>query len=425
MSKKQTIFLISINILLILWISVDAFLFHILNTTLVWVLGFFFYLIFAKGRKYKSTGLKVTTIELYLSWVVLSCIYGVFQSGSYWDYKGLIYNSFSLFLPTIVFSLSNGLILQKFIRMYVIYGIPAFIVFALIAPNNVYGYYLALVTLLLLFFKMLSVKHKVILCFTVLLIFLSSLGARSTIVSFGFSILLLITSYIKVLNKKWIFNIVRLFLLIIPFVLFGLAATGIFNIFKLEENSETELKTEITNSDGELQDENLLADTRTFIYEEVINSSITNGYWLFGRSPARGNDTESFTDMNLVEGRSERLRNEVGICNVFTWLGLVGVVLYFLIFLRATFLAINKSNNSITKIIGLYVSFRWFNSWIAEITNFDLINLTIWIAIAMCFSPSFRNMTDSELKLWVKGVTNTKYNLLLMYKIKKTDKKNI
>nr|AOE12625.1 hypothetical protein [uncultured bacterium] len=174
----------------------------------------------------------------------------------------------------------------------------------------------------------------------------------------------------------------------------------------MQEVTGTKLQTKSINGKGEEVDENLLADTRTFIYKEVLFSSIKNDYWLYGRSPARGNDTVYFSDMDMVENRSERLRNEVGILNVFTWTGLIGVFLYFLIFYKASYLAINNSNNSLSKFIGVYISFRWFNSWVAEISNFDLINFTIWLAVALCFSKTFRSMTDSELKSWVKGITN-------------------
>jgi hypothetical protein len=222
----------------------------------------------------------------------------------------------------------------------------------------------------------------------------------------------------KFLNKKWIFNFLRLFLLLSPFVLFSLASLGIFNIFKIQEATGTELSAEQITSEGETRDENLLADTRTLLYEEVLSSAIKHDYWLFGRSPARGNETKIFAGMYMNERSSERVRNEVGICNVFTWTGLIGVCLYFLIFVKASYLAINQSKNTISKLLGIYISFRWCNSWIAEITNFDLINFTIWIAVALCFSEKFRGMNDKELKIWVKGIMNNNFNIFLKNKVK-------
>ncbi|MFC6860077.1 hypothetical protein [Zunongwangia atlantica] len=414
MGKKKTRFLISSNILLLLWISVDAFSSKILNTTLVWILGFFIYYVFVKGVKYKNEDLKALPVKIYLFWLLGTCLYGILQSQIYWDYKNLIYNSFALFLPIVVFVLSNIMILQKVIRNYVVYGFPFFFVFALIAPNNVYGYYLAPVTLFLLFFKSFSTKYKLYMLIMVIVVFMSTLGARTTIVSFIFSILLVFFSYLKLLHKKWVFNSARLLLLISPFILFSLAVTGVFNIFKIEENTATELKQQTRKSNGELVEENLLADTRTLLYKEVLISAYRNEYWLYGRSPARGNDTAYFVDESLEEGRNERNRNEIGVANIFTWTGLIGVILYFIIFWKASFLAINKSNNDIVKIIGIYVCYRWFNSWIAEINMFDLINLTIWMAVAICFSPSFRRMTNNEVKIWVKGITEKKYNFYFL-----------
>jgi hypothetical protein len=186
---------------------------------------------------------------------------------------------------------------------------------------------------------------------------------------------------------------------------------GTFNIFNLEENvSGTYTSEKII--DGKKTEENLMIDTRTFLYEEVIFSALKNDYVFFGRTPARGNDSfyfGKFTAEELGTKRYERYSNEVSILNIFTWTGLVGVVLYFFIFFKAAYLAIVKSKSSFLKILGFYVSFRWATAWVEDFNRFDIMNLMLWIVIAMCYSKKFRKMTDFEFKIWINKIFKNKY----------------
>jgi hypothetical protein len=198
--------------------------------------------------------------------------------------------------------------------------------------------------------------------------------------------------------------------MLIPFLFFSLAITDVFNIFEMEEYLG-EQTAERETSSGEIREEKLTADTRTFLYRDVINSAINNDYILLGRTPAKGNDTkigEYFAE-DLETGRYERFSNEVAILNILTWLGLIGLILYFLVFFQASFLAIYKSNNLVIKIIGLYVSFRWIISWVEDPNRFNILNISLWMMIAMCFSEQFRKMSNKEFKIWAKGIFEKKY----------------
>ena len=102
--------------------------------------------------------------------------------------------------------------------------------------------------------------------------------------------------------------------------------------------------------------------------------------------------------------RNERNANEVSILNYFTWLGTVGVLLIFILFYQASYLAVNQSNNIFSKIIGLFIAFRWSYGWVEDINNFYIQYLFLWLFIGFCYSESFRQMTNSEMKHWVRGI---------------------
>jgi hypothetical protein len=265
----------------------------------------------------------------------------------------------------------------------------------------------------LLFYPVLNTKWKIIVIAFSIFVVTFDITARSNLIKFVVPFLFGIFYYFRNVLSNKIFNTSRYILLFAPFGFLILAISGVFNVFKLDEYLG-EQKTKAKSISGEVTEENLTADSRTFLYIEVIESALNNNYIFFGRTPARGNDSEYFGDFSketLKTGKKERFSNEVSILNIFTWLGIVGVVLYFLVFIRATYLALNESNNIFIKLIGLNISFRWTYGFVEDFSRFDLSNIFLWLMIGMCFSESFRQMTDAEMKYWVRGIFEKKIQM--------------
>jgi hypothetical protein len=239
------------------------------------------------------------------------------------------------------------------------------------------------------------------------------LDARSNVIKFVVPLAISFIYYFRFsFIVKWLEGFRRIFL-ITPFILFILAFFGVFNIFKMDEYIG-DLQTN-TIVDGEKTQVSLTTDTRTFLYEEVLYSAVKNNYIIFGRTPARGNESDFFGDdinQDLKTGRKERNDNEVAILNIFNWTGALGVLLYFILFYWASYLSINKSKNIFIKMIGLYVSFRWIYGWVEDFHRFDLSTIYLWFMICMCMSGTFRNMTNSEMKIWVYGIFNKRYRVI-------------
>lgn len=95
---------------------------------------------------------------------------------------------------------------------------------------------------------------------------------------------------------------------------------------------------EIKIVNGEIRAEDLSVDTRTFIFEEVATSALRHNYLIWGRTPARGNDSRVFGYASET-GKNERHSNEVCHPNVFTWLGIIGLLLYSFIYFQSSYLA--------------------------------------------------------------------------------------
>jgi hypothetical protein len=175
----------------------------------------------------------------------------------------------------------------------------------------------------------------------------------------------------------------------------------------MNEYIDGEYESSTITEDGSQAKESLTTDSRTLLYVEVLQSAIKNNYLVFGRTPARGNDSVLFGDQAESETNSkkyERHSNEVAVLNIFTWTGLIGLLLYYLIFFKASYLAVYSSNNIFIKILGIYVAFRWCFAWVEDFSKFDLTNIFLWIAVGMCFSEHFRRMDNFMFKNTVRNI---------------------
>lgn len=380
--------------------------FPIGNTTIWWIIQAYILFIFWKSKYLfsdhtENQSLKV--IQWYLIYNIFSFFRGTLISESYWDFKNLISNSMAILIPVIAYAATNKDILQNILSFYFKYTLPLFLIFAFTITSDIFGFYLVPVSFILLFFSALKIQWKLILLLISIFVITADYGARSNVIKFSSSILLSLIYYIRTLVPKKLIELIRVLMFILPLVLFSLAATDIFNIFDTKDFVKKDYVDVKTNAEGEIVEEDLTADTRTFLYQEVLVSAKKNNSWWIGRSPARGNESESFGESDM-SGRNERIGNEVAILNIFTWTGITGVILYLAILFNASYLAINYSNNFYSKILGLFIAFRWIYAWIEDVNYFNLNMVTLWLFIGLCFSKSFRKMNDEDVNQWVRGI---------------------
>ncbi|KOH46925.1 hypothetical protein NC99_03250 [Sunxiuqinia dokdonensis] len=345
-------------------------------------------------------------LKLYLIWNIFSIARGLFAAEIYWDYKGLVNMGMALLLAFVAYISIDKDRVQSILASFVKYLLP-FSILAFPLFLGSWGWIFFPISLLMLFLPILPIRGKILVIVVTIIAGFIDLGTRSHVIKYGMPIILLLAFYTTrhfSLSAN-LLKIAQKVLMFIPFLFFVLAVSGAFEIFKMDQYIEGNYVEERKSRDGEVVEENLKADTRTFLYVEVIQSAQKYDYWLIGRTPARGNETFHFaTESEEITGRPERIRNEVGVLNVFTWTGIVGVVLFFLLFYQASFLAVYRSNNIFIKLVGLFVAFRWVYSWVEDYQGFDMNNFVIWLMIGMCFSSAFRKMNNSEVKLWAWGI---------------------
>lgn len=373
------------------------------NTFLWWLLDGLIlikFFILVRGQE------RIPPIFVFLLCVGVSFVYGVTrQAYTYWDWKLLVSNLMVFSLPLAVYVFLTPSLLGSVLHFWLR---RAWIIFLILAPflaSDAFGRFLMPYSFLALFFTVLNTRNRIIIAIAYGITITLGNESRSDMLKFSVCLLLGFVYYIPIIRsifKRWMKEIVYI-LWVLPIVMLGLGVTGVFNVFNIEEELGLEGKYMVKSSNSG-EDVSALVDTRTFLYVEEITSAVKNNYVIQGRSMARGYDSSYFGDSDKSK-RGERGRCETSILNIFNYFGLIGVIIYFWIFVTASYKAIAHSKNVYVPIIGVYVAFRWLFGWIEDFSNFDLNYLFLWIMISICYSEEYRNMTNQEFIGWIRQTT--------------------
>ena len=397
---------LSAVVLLVSIISVLPYLkISVSNTFVVWGLEFMIltYLWNIGKRDHGMGFVNLIWFHLYVGWSLICVARGMFIAEGYWEWRGLVGASFGLIMPLVTYAFMDRDLLEKAFRGYWIFAAPLFLVLFPVIEKDAVGFYFALVPLLLLAIPRGNQIAAVALFAISGYVMVVDLGARSNVIKFALALGLLQWYWLRNGVPTSILFVVRRAMIAAPILLFILGVSGVFNVFKMDEFIEGDFVAQ-KEYKGEEWNDDLKADTRTALYEEVLISAQKHDSWVFGRSAARGNETELFAELAEITGKAERLSNEAAILNVFTWTGGLGVVLYGLLFMRATFLGLHQSNNTYCRLVALYTSARWVIAWFEDGNFFNLSYLSVWIGVGICLSPSMRRMSDAEIREWFSRI---------------------
>lgn len=376
------------------------------NTTFWWIIQSIVLLLFFVAKlRYTaaSHNQDLYFLNLYLIYVIISFFRGVFIAEGYWDWKNLLNNTMCLLIPMLAYAANSISLFKHILSSYIYYTAPLFLIVQFFIGKDEFGFYLAPFSFLLLFVSIIPFKWKILFVLIAIYVIFADFGARSNLIKFIVPILFSLIYFIKNYCNNKILNLSRLLLMLAPFIFFILAITDTFNLFNPSGDKQVVIIDKKKDFNGNIVEDNLVADTRTFLYVEVLSTAKVYDSWLVGRSPARGNISEYFGDTDMNK-RGERNANEVSILNYFTWLGSIGVLFMFIIFYQASYLAINYSNNIFSKIMGLFIAFRWAYAWVEDINNFYIQYLFLWLFIGFCYSKRFRQMSNIQMKKWVKSI---------------------
>jgi hypothetical protein len=339
-------------------------------------------------------------LKTFLVWNIFTIIRGLFLAADYWDWKFLLLSSMPFFLIPLAFFLGNNFYLARLIFKYILKYFFTFgfllIPLAIATNRELYSRLMIPVSIFILFIPYLKPKWRKLILLVAIVSILVVIDFRTNIIKTTISLLILLLYYFrKYVLKSWI-KVIHIVIFALPLLLLYLGTSDQYNIFaNTSQNNNYSIKAQ----KGDLGNENLAADTRTFLYVEVLTSLVKNGTLLIGEG-ASGKYKSDYFD--IFADHRGRYGSEVGFLNVLLYSGIVGVIIYFLILFLSSYYAINNSNNFLCKMLGLLIAGKWLLFFIEEFTTFDLNMLFTWVLIGLVCTREFRLMTDGDLKTFFK-----------------------
>ena len=370
---------------------------------------YFYYLIYKNRKEANIIPDYKKIMNLYLLYVIFTFIRG-FWVIEFWtdDTRSLVNGTLLMLMPIIIWYFSNP---DKFSQLLSFWSkkwiVPSIIILLLFFVKEGYAHLLAPAYFLILFYKELPKKYRRCVWIILAMVIYGGLSARSNVLRFAIVVLL---SYLFIV-KQIFRNLKRIswsFFAILPIVLLLLGTLGIYNPFEaLSNNANLNINlAEAQDKTGTvIQKAN--EDTRTFIYEGVLATSLKNDSWLIGRTFVRGYEVDQLFGVEAYQiifertGRMERISCEVGILNPFTWMGLIGLLLYSLMILAPSWYGVFRGRNKYVQCVGIILAFRFMFSFIEEMQTFGWNTITLWLMVAMCISPKFLKMSNNEMKIWI------------------------
>ena len=341
--------------------------------------------------------------SIFIGWLFCGFLRGAFVAEDYWEWKFVSSNFLVACFFFVIFLGTNIYVVQKYYSLYFIFFIPL-VAFSYLMDGTPLNLNYVPYSTLMIFIGVVPKRYRLFLIAIMIFFFLANFQRNDSIKMLVTVLIGIIMTFFSKLFIKNILKPAYIFLFCLPLILVGLGTSGVFNVFKMDEYIKGDYERKISSNQGKEKDD-LKADTRTFIYQNVFFTLNKYDAWLFGRGSAFGDEgIEGFFEKENKIRVKGRYGNEVGIMDILLWYGLLGVIFYFLIYLRASFVAIYQSKNRYAKAVGLYVAFLWTWSFIWEKPMFETFFMMDLILLGLCFSNRFRKMNDREVQLWVEGI---------------------
>lgn len=303
------------------------------------------------------------------------------------EFKWLLFDSYTglAFFPALFFIIGvNSKNFSSINKILMIYCLLAFICSLFFIKSS---YEMVVFLLMPIFYTIVTYPIQknnerlltLIISVTVVLVSLTHrAGVMRIIISYSIVLVYFIILNVKI-NKILLYFLVFC-IMILPFYFLyqGIMGDSIFEkIF--------------SDSTVEYSQENLMIDTRTFLYVEVFQDLKMSNALPLGKGIAGGYASMSFQTLN-------RQIVEVGFLQMLLKSGIVGFLVYFTLLFTAVFKALGKSKSLFMKCLGILLASYVLMFFVENVIAFDLLNIVIWMVIGMCHSKKLLSFNDKEIR---------------------------
>lgn len=326
-------------------------------------------------------------------WNIFTILRGFLFANDYYDWRFLFDTSILfLLIPIVIVIGTNQSYVKNLFSITLKYLFKyGFILIPLALATNIqlYSRLMIPISLFIVFYPFIKPKWRLLILIVAATSILIVPIFRTNIIRIVAGLLIVFSFYFRwLLSLRWL-KLIHITLFLTPFILFFLAITNKYNIFKFQETDK-----KYVTVDNKGQTRNYLEDNRTFLYAEVLFSLQRNGTLLLGEG-ATGKYKSDYYDFGDKRGR---YMSEIGFLNTLLFSGIVGLLILSAFLFIVSYYALYKSNNWLCKMLSLFIASRWLIFFIEEYTLFDLNFFFYWILLGLLSTNAFRSMTDSEIK---------------------------
>lgn len=143
-------------------------------------------------------------------------------------------------------------------------------------------------------------------------------------------------------------------------------------------------------------------ESRGLVFEDFFADFQSSSDWIFGR----GLEGKVLRTLDADEGASSVIEN--GFLTILLKGGLVYLIPFILILLRASFLGFFKSNNDLVKGLAALLLIHVFMMSYFNLPEYSARYILIWISVSACFNPRLRNYTNKEVRFAINLKDSTK-----------------
>lgn len=209
-------------------------------------------------------------------------------------------------------------------------------------------------------------------------------GARTPAIRTALALAIMAYTFFKPLINRRVANLAAVVMIVVPFYYFFLYVTTGFSVFNNELSARS-------SSLGDNAD-----DTRTFIYEEVLDDlRDTKTIWL-GKG-INGRYYSVYFSHSLGDNEN-RANPEVGLLSYLLKGGIVYTVIIFLLLFLSVIRTLSTKNNILAQIFGLLLVQHIFLLFIENIPQYTMYNVVIWCIIGFAFSPELCEIKETEIR---------------------------
>lgn len=299
-------------------------------------------------------------------------------------------------LPFFIF-LADFDFLKALFRYFALIGIPFCAFFYFFPPKDgllSFGHNISFAILFLFCSPLVNKRFWVFSLVIALCAITQDFNRRSVMVNFAVATLLFL-SY-RLVRNLMVRRLVFCSSILVPILLLLLGLTGKFNVFSYIEKLDVGIKVSETR--------NLNVDSRTSIYVDVFGELSAQNRLLVGLGE-RGK-----TQTSLVNSAGHdywriykygRSQTESGMLNFFQYGGFLGFLVYSYLVLTCAFYALFRSKNDFLLLIGAFVSFKYFYSFIEDTLSANVSTACLFLWFGICLNRKMRRLTNKEMSSYL------------------------